>query len=1011
MCRLAGHPLGVAETPSGPRTAIQAPRSRHSFPESALLFRVTKACFFFVFSSLFLCPVKESFPPSGATWATASPLGDPGCPRKSSCSFPYSIHRFPSPSHSSEVSSFPLVRSDRYYPPLRPFAHNGGWKTLRRSTPASTALFPHDSSMYSSSASSALVDFPFGRRDTKPEAQWRSANSTLAAFIAPHSPSRVGCMYTSPHNPVAIHRCAAQHSPSFLPKYVPASRNLFPVSSFLARVSPVNLRPSAGPARAEPAAVAANSRRIASPSALGSAPSSIFSSTAATVPLSRYRNIGIMAHIDAGKTTTTERILFYTGVSCRLGEVHDGEATMDFMAQERERGITITSAATTCYWEGMRKNYPPHRINIIDTPGHVDFTVEVERSLRVLDGAVGVFDSVAGVEPQSETVWRQGNKFSIPRLAYVNKMDRLGADFWGCVRQIRRRLGSNGVPVQLPIGKEISFRGVFDLVRMRAIYWDEESLGATFVETDEIPEGMHDEVHRHRQRLLEKAAEGSEELIAKYLETETLSEDEIRLGLRLQTLKNQLVPIFCGSAFKNKGVQAVLDGILDYLPSPLEVSQPADAIRKIHEAFPGARDAPETGPLSALVFKMTTDPFVGVQNFVRVYTGELRPGSVVMNVRTGKEERIQRLVLIHANARKDVPSLRAGDIGAVLGPKDFLTGDTMCEKKHPVHLEPIEFPTPVISLAVEAKLRAEHDKMTSALSKLSREDPSLSVTVDRETKQLILGGMGELHLEIVLDRLKREFGVEAASGAPQVAYRETITAAGTGRGKYIKQSGGRGQYGDVCLTIEPLERGSGNRFVNAIRGAVIPNEFIPAVEAGVMEQLQNGVLAGYPLTDVQVTVFDGTYHAVDSSELAFRIAACLALKDAAKHAGLVLLEPIMALHVISPQTYVGSVIGDLTSRRGIVQKVSSQEFAGSAGDDVYDGEGETTRGRQEEGDGITEVDVLVPLAEMFGYTTVLRSLSQGRATSSMQLAKYMPTPKHIEEEIIAQRTGGTGKQP
>ncbi|CBZ54425.1 putative elongation factor G [Neospora caninum Liverpool] len=906
-------------------------------------------------------------------------------------------------------SSNSLAPPPRRFPPKKPFLRAGEWKKRRRlpSTAPPAAAFPRSSSVSSSSLDCSHVDtssFDLLRPEN-PAKTWRSSKLVRAAFVAPHSPFPTGGLRSSAQH--LVHRARArENSPLSSPRYDVSAPNPLPaVSSFLARVSP--RRKLGAPSELSPGAdrAAPSPRPVVSPSSLNSSPSSIFSSANVTVPLSRYRNIGIMAHIDAGKTTTTERILFYTGVSCRLGEVHDGEATMDFMAQERERGITITSAATTCYWEGMRKNFAPHRINIIDTPGHVDFTVEVERSLRVLDGAVGVFDSVAGVEPQSETVWRQGNKFAIPRLAYVNKMDRLGADFWGCVRQIRRRLGSNGVPVQLPIGKEVSFRGVFDLVRMRAIYWDEDSLGSTFVETDEIPEEMKAEVTRHRARLLEKAAEGSEELIAKYLETETLSEEEIRLGLRLQTLKNQLVPIFCGSAFKNKGVQAVLDGILDYLPSPLEVPQPAEAIRKIHEAIPTAKANPADAPLSALVFKMATDPFVGVQNFVRVYTGELRPGNVVMNARTGKEERIQRLVLIHANARKDVPSLRAGDIGAVLGPKDFLTGDTMCEKKHPVHLEPIEFPDPVISLAVEAKLRAEHDKMTSALSKLSREDPSLSITVDRETKQLILGGMGELHLEIVLDRLKREFGVEATSGAPQVAYRETITGSGTGRGKYIKQSGGRGQYGDVCLTVEPLERGSGNRFVNAIRGAVIPNEFIPAVEAGVMEQLQNGVLAGYPLTDVQVTVFDGTYHAVDSSELAFRIAACLALKDAAKNAGLVLLEPIMALHVISPQSYVGSVIGDLTSRRGIVQRVSSQEFTGTAGDDAYDGEGETSRGARDEGDGITEVDVLVPLAEMFGYTTVLRSLSQGRATSTMQLAKYMPTPKHIEEHLVAQRTG------
>ncbi|PFH33731.1 putative translation elongation and release factors (gtpases) [Besnoitia besnoiti] len=972
---------------------------------SSLVFsrRVAPLCLFCVVSSLVFL-FKNVGPRCGSIGCAATPVNRRS-PLHSSSSLFAPRSPFASLSGSAFASSSVLQYPRRRAPPL----HEPQWNTRRAhaaarpafafASPVSEAFFGKCFPLPSpavvspvSAASRSRVD----RRAAEGRWQVRAWAPLRAAFAASRPASSAQAVSSAVSSFQSWRESLCSSSPR-------ASQRRLPHGSCVGRASFLSAR--------------VRSRRLLghgflrggrASSALGAAPASasLFSSSSPSVPLSRYRNIGIMAHIDAGKTTTTERILFYTGVSCRLGEVHDGEATMDFMAQERERGITITSAATTCYWEGMRRDFAPHRINIIDTPGHVDFTVEVERSLRVLDGAIGVFDSVAGVEPQSETVWRQGNKFAIPRLAYVNKMDRLGADFWGCVRQIRRRLGSNGVPVQLPIGKEVSFRGVFDLVRMRAVYWDEDSLGTEFVETEAIPEGMQEEVARHRARLLERAAEGSEELISKYLETETLSEEDIRAGLRMQTLKNQLVPIFCGSAFKNKGVQAVLDGVLDYLPSPLEVPQPAEAIKKIHEAFPGAKEDPTSAPLSALVFKMTTDPFVGVQNFLRVYTGELRPGDVVMNARTGKEERIQRLVLIHANARKDVSCLRAGDIGAALGPKEFLTGDTLCRAKQPVHLERIEFPDPVISLAVEAKLRTDHDKMTAALAKLSREDPSLSVGVDRETKQLILGGMGELHLEIVLDRLKREFGVEAASGAPQVAYRETISGAGTGRGKYVKQSGGRGQYGDVCLSIEPLPRGSGNQFVNAIRGAVIPNEFLPAVEAGVMEQLQAGVLAGYPLTDVQVTVFDGTYHPVDSSELAFRIAACLALKDAAKNAGLVLLEPIMALHVISPQSYVGSVIGDLTSRRGVVQRVSSQEFAGEASDDVYDAEGETARGAAaEEGEGITEVDVLIPLAEMFGYTTVLRSLSQGRATSSMQLAKYMPTPKHIEERIVADRNG------
>lgn len=841
-----------------------------------------------------------------------------------------------------------------------------------------------------------------------------------------------------------------------------------------------------------------------------------------TVPLSRYRNIGIMAHIDAGKTTTTERILYYTGVSCRIGEVHDGQATMDWMEQERERGITITSAATTCYWEGMRRgSYPRHRINIIDTPGHVDFTLEVERALRVLDGAVGVFDAVAGVEPQTETVWRQGNKFGIPRIAFINKMDRMGASFERCVRQIRQKLRSRGVPVQLPVGRETGFRGVVDLLRMRAIYWEgEQSLGVKFHE-DAVPQFMQDEVAQYRAALVEIAAEGSDELLAKYLEGggaagEELATCDILRGLRLQTLKNEVVPIFCGSALRNKGVQALLDGVIDYLPSPAEVQlaskgfhesqekreagpvpknsarpletlsglslyskvrstglrqgseSAGNALSKSSESrWSGLNDdrcadssdtnrrsggssrkggdsssvgeegamnegvdtrgtSKEDNVLRALVFKIMADQYVGMQNFVRVYSGAIRPGQWVFNPRTKKEDRVQRLVLIHANTRKDVPVLLAGDIGAVLGPKDLLTGDTLCEKSSPVQLERIDFPDPVVSVAVEPKRKADADKLSTALNRLAREDPSFCVSVAPETRQLIAAGMGELHLEIVLDRLRREFGVQVTAGAPQVAYRATVTTEAKGRGKYIKQSGGRGQYGDVALVIEPLERGAGVMVENAIRGAVIPNEFIPAVEAGVKEQLTAGLVPGFPLTDVKVTVFDGTYHPVDSSELAFKIAACLAVKEAAKNAAPVILEPIMNVHVVTPPDYVGPLIGDLSARRGIIQSVTSQDavqesvgpdssskrnygnLTNSAERDETNERVESNRyeGTTLENGATTEITALVPLAHMFGYTTSLRSLSQGRATSTMRLGRYCTVPKYMEDKLIEERTGG-----
>ncbi|OXB71411.1 UNVERIFIED_CONTAM: hypothetical protein H355_013993 [Colinus virginianus] len=842
------------------------------------------------------------------------------------------------------------------------------------------------------------------------------------------------------------------------------------------------------------------------------------------VPLSRYRNIGIMAHIDAGKTTTTERILYYTGVSCRIGEVHDGEATMDWMEQERERGITITSAATTCYWDGMRPGtYLRHRINIIDTPGHVDFTLEVERALRVLDGAVGVFDAVAGVEPQTETVWRQGNKFGIPRIAFINKMDRMGASFERCVQQIRQKLRSRGVPVQLPVGRETGFRGVIDLLRMRAIYWEEESLGMKF-EEEAVPQSMRDQAMQYRAALVEKAAEGSDDLLAKYLEGggaagEELPTRDVLRGLRLQTLKNEVVPIFCGSALKNKGVQALLDGVIDYLPSPAEVRLASKGVRRsedarqsdsksedtsrspntlydsparakpqnrrvIWQSCAGASSAvsessyscrssndksgadssdgsssgnrrgrhdsgdgtvegtvkedegsvnahyhvEEDTVLRCLVFKIMADQYVGMQNFVRVYTGTIRPGQWVYNPRTKKEERVQRLVLIHANTRKDVPALRAGDIGAVLGPKDLLTGDTLCEKSYPVQLERIDFPDPVVSVAVEAKRKADADKLSTALSRLAREDPSFCVSVAPETRQLIAAGMGELHLEIVLDRLRREFGVEITVGAPQVAYRATVTGEAKGRGKYIKQSGGRGQYGDVALAIEPVERGAGIEIENAIRGAVIPNEFIPAVEAGVREQLTAGLIPGFPLTDVKITIFDGTYHPVDSSELAFKIAACLAVKEAAKNAAPVILEPIMNVHVVTPPVYVGPLIGDLSARRGIIQSVTNQDATlasaevGSSTSERHRGSSSTSAvaaGQKNEAEGrggfadasladggITEITAQVPLAQMFGYTTTLRSLSQGRATSTMELGRYCTVPKYFEDKLIEERTGG-----
>ncbi|CEM31496.1 unnamed protein product [Vitrella brassicaformis CCMP3155] len=695
------------------------------------------------------------------------------------------------------------------------------------------------------------------------------------------------------------------------------------------------------------------------------------------IPLDRYRNIGIMAHIDAGKTTTTERVLLYTGVSYKIGEVHDGEATMDWMDQERERGITITSAATTCFWNGMDQQFPRHRINIIDTPGHVDFTIEVERSLRVLDGAVAVFDSVAGVEPQSETVWRQANRYRVPRMAFVNKMDRVGADFYRCVDQIRNRLGSNGVPIQLPIGAGSDFAGVVDLIRMKAIYWNEENRGMTY-EAKDIPADLKEKAEQYRAEMVEKAAEASEELLEKYLEEGELTDDEIKQGLRAQVLKNQLVPILCGSAFKNKGVQAMLDAVIEYLPAPPEVP----AITGINQnEEPEKREADPSGPMAALAFKIATDPFVGTLNFIRLYSGTLKPGDTVYNPRTRKQERVSRLVLMHSNQRKETDELKAGDIGAAVGLKDVITGDTICEPKKVVTLEKMDFPEPVISLAVEAKTKADQDKMSAALGKLAREDPSFRVTTDQESRQTIISGMGELHLEIIIDRLKREFKVECVTGAPQVAYRETFSKQSKAQGRYVKQSGGRGMYGDVWIEIEPLEPGSGYEFKNAIVGGVVPKEYIPAVESGITEQMQNGVIAGYPLVDMRITLFDGSYHDVDSNEMAFKIAGSMALKEAAKKGSPQLLEPIMKVDVTTPGEYMGDVMGDLNSRRGQISQMEDLEG------------------------NVKQVTAEVPLAEMFGYTTVLRSLSQGRASFTMEMAKYVPVPPNVAQEVIKSRQG------
>jgi len=690
-------------------------------------------------------------------------------------------------------------------------------------------------------------------------------------------------------------------------------------------------------------------------------------------PIERYRNIGIMAHIDAGKTTTSERILYYTGISHKIGEVHDGAAVMDWMVQDQERGITITSAATTCFWSGMNQQYDEHRINIIDTPGHVDFTIEVERSLRVLDGACGVFCAVGGVEPQSETVWRQANRYAVPRLAFVNKMDRQGADFFSVVEQIKTRLKGSPVPVQVPIGAEESFEGVVDLIRMKAIYWDEADMGVEYEERN-IPGNLQTLADEWREKLVEAAAEADDELMEKYIEDGDLSDAEIRKGIRARTLGNEIVPALCGSAFKNKGVQALLDAVVEFLPAPVDVP----AIRGIDEdgEHTGpARLPADDQPFAALAFKIATDPFVGSLTFFRVYSGVLKSGDTVLNPVKNKKQRIGRLLQMHANSREEIQEVRAGDIAAAVGLKDAATGDTLTDPKDPITLELMDFPEPVISVAVEPKTKPDQEKMGLALGKLAHEDPSFRVTSDEESGQTIISGMGELHLEIIVDRLKREFKVDANVGKPQVAYRETIRKTVKQEGKFVRQSGGRGQFGHVYIELAPGEPGSGYEFEDAISGGVIPREYIPAVNKGIREQLANGVIAGYPMVDVKVKLYDGSFHDVDSSEMAFKIAGSMAFKEGAAKAGPVLLEPIMGVEAVMPEEYMGDVMGDLNRRRGLVQGMEDTP-AGKA------------------------VRAEVPLKEMFGYATDLRSLTQGRATFSMEFLKYVQVPSSIADEII-----------
>jgi len=679
-----------------------------------------------------------------------------------------------------------------------------------------------------------------------------------------------------------------------------------------------------------------------------------------------------MAHIDAGKTTTTERILYYTGVSHRIGEVHDGSATMDWMEQEQERGITITSAATTCFWSGMKAQFPEHRINIIDTPGHVDFTIEVERSLRILDGACAVFCAVGGVEPQSETVWRQANKYQVPRLIFINKMDRVGADFYRVIEQIGLRLDCNPLPMQLPIGAEDGFLGLIDLVSMKAIYWDELSLGLSF-EEKEIPSGFLASCVNHREKIIEAAAEANEELMDKYLLTGSLEDDEIQKGIRIQTIANKVVPAFCGSAFKNKGVQALLDAVVDYLPSPLDIGAVSGLSEE--DCSRVERMASDEESFSALIFKIAVDPFVGTLAFFRVYSGNLSVGDSIYNSVKKKKERIGRIVQMHANSREDVKHVYAGDIAAVIGLKDITTGDTLCALDSVVVLERMTFPDPVISVAVEPKTKADQDKMGVALAKLAQEDPSFRVSVDDESGQIIISGMGELHLEIIVDRMKREFSVDARVGAPQVSYRETILDKIEHETKFVRQAAGRGQYAHVWLRIEPQEQGSGYVFVDEVLGGVIPKEYIPAVDKGIQEQLKSGILAGYPVVDVKVSIFDGSFHEVDSSDVAFQIAGSICFREGVKKASPVLLEPIMKVEVTTPEEFMGVVVGDINRRRGIIQGMEDS-MSGKA------------------------VSCEVPLSEMFGYATDLRSATQGRATYSMQFVKYNETPAHVAGAII-----------
>ena len=689
--------------------------------------------------------------------------------------------------------------------------------------------------------------------------------------------------------------------------------------------------------------------------------------------IENYRNIGIMAHIDAGKTTTTERILYYTGRSHKIGEVHDGAATMDWMEQEQERGITITSAATHCMWNGSSEQFPEHRINIIDTPGHVDFTIEVERSLRVLDGAVGVFCAVGGVEPQSETVWRQANKYQVPRMAFVNKMDRAGADFFRVVEQIKTRLGSNPVTIQIPIGAEDKFQGVVDLLSMKAIVWDDESKGMKF-ETKDIPDDLKEISTKYREELLETAAEADEELMDEYLNNNDLPPEKIIKGLRARTLANEIVLVMCGSAFKNKGVQTMLDSVINFMPSPVDIP-PIAGVLDDKDETPAVRKASDGEPFSSLAFKIATDPHVGSLTFFRVYSGVLKSGDTVYNAITTKKERVGRILQMHSNSREDISEVRAGDIAAAVGLKQITTGDTLCTPDSKITLERMEFPEPVISIAVEPKTKADQEKMGLALGKLAQEDPSFRVTTDEESNQTIISGMGELHLEIIVDRLKREFNVEANVGKPQVAYRETIKSAVEQEAKYIKQSGGRGQYGHVWLKLEPQESGKGYEFINKIVGGTIPKEFINPVDKGIQEQMENGVIGGYPVVDVKVTLYDGSFHDVDSSEVAFKVAGSMAFKEGAKKAKPILLEPVMKVEAVTPKDYLGDVTGDLNRRRGIVLGME-ESVTGNI------------------------VRAEVPLAEMFGYATDLRSMTQGRATYTMEFEKYLEIPNNIAEALI-----------